>query len=290
MEKNKTALFADLGLLVVAVIWGASFIVIKNALDFLNPIYFTFLRFTLASILMGLIFYKKMMKMNLKDFKAGVIIGVFMFLAFISQTIGLQYTTPGKNAFITASNVVIVPFVYWFISKEKPSKFDIFAAVLCLAGVGVLSLDGSLKMGYGDKLTLICAVFFALHIVSIGKYSKIHDPIVLSVVQFAVVGILSLVTCLVMKIEFAPITPSIVKVVSYMAIVSTIVAFGIQNVAQKYTTSTHAALILSLESVFGALFSILAGIEAFSLKFLIGCIAILFAIITAETRWEFVKK
>lgn len=287
-ENNKT-LMADMALLLVAIIWGGSFIVIKSALDFMDPIYMTFLRFTTSSILMGLIFLKNMRRMDLGDLRAGIIIGIFMFFAFITQTIALNYTTPGKQAFITASNVVMVPFIYWALTKDRPDIFEVFAAVLCFVGIGILSLEGSLKMGLGDRLTLVCAVFFALHIISIGKYSKEHDPIVLSVVQFGVVGILSLITCLIFKVEFKPITMDVAKTIAYMTVVSTIIAFGIQNVAQKYTTSTHAAIILSLESVFGALFSILVGKDVFNIRFIIGCIAIFIAIITAETKWKFIR-
>lgn len=290
MEKEKQGLLADLSLLLVAIIWGSGFIVIKNALDFIDPIYMTFLRFTMASIVMGIIFFKNMRKMKMDDLKAGIIIGIFMFLAFITQTIGLKYTTPGKQAFLTASNVVIVPFLLWFLIGDKPGKFDVIAAILGFAGIGVLSLDDTLTMGYGDRLTLICAVFFALHMISIGKFSKEHDPIVLSVVQFGVVGLLSFIACLVMKIPFKPLDMDIVKSISYMGIVTTIIAFGIQNVAQKYVTSTHAALILSLESVFGALFSILVGIDKMNIQFLIGCIAIFIAIIIAETKLNFIFK
>lgn len=288
MDKKKT-LMADLALLSVAIIWGGSFIIIKSALEFIDPIYMTFLRFTLSAILMGLIFFKNMRQADRSDLRAGVIIGIFMFFAFITQTIGLQYTTPGKQAFITASNVVMVPFIYWALTKNRPDKYEVIAAILCFIGIGVLSLKGSLKMGLGDGLTLICAVFFALHILSIGKYSKEYDPIVLSVIQFAVVGALSLVSCLIFKVEFKPITLDVAKSIGYMSVVSTIVAFGIQNVAQKYTTSTHAAIILSLESVFGAFFSILIGIDSLDSRFIIGCIGIFLAIITAETKWKFLR-
>lgn len=289
-KDNKKTAMADVALLLVAVIWGGSFIVIKSALEFIDPIYMTFLRFTLSSILMGLIFFKNMRKMNASDLRAGTIIGIFMFFAFITQTVGLKYTTPGKQAFITASNVVMVPFIYWALTKNKPDLFEVIAAILCFIGIGILSLEGNLKMGLGDGLTLICAVFFALHIISIGKYSKEHDPIVLSVVQFGVVGILSLITCFIFKVEFKPITVDMAKAIGYMSVVSTIIAFGIQNVAQKYTTSTHAAIILSLESVFGAFFSILVGQDVFNIKFVIGCIAIFIAIITAETKWKFLRE
>lgn len=287
---RKKSLLADLSLLLVAIIWGSGFIVIKNALDFMDPIYMLVLRFTLSSILMAMVFFKRLKTINKEDLKAGTIIGIFLFIAFVTQTVGLQFTTVSKQAFITASNVVMVPFIIWYINKKRPDIFEIIAAILCFIGIGVLSLEGSLIIGLGDGLTLICAVFFACHIVSVGYYSKKHDPIVLTILQFAVAAILSFLTALVLKIEFAPITREIGLSILYMAVFSTILAFGIQNVAQKYTSSTHAAIILSTESVFGSLFSVWLLSEKFTIRLFIGCILIFIAVITAETKWSFLNK
>lgn len=287
MKNIKKNLIADISLFLVAIIWGSGFAVNKNALNYTSPVYILILRFTLSSILMGIIFYKRMLKAKKKDFLAGGIIGIFLFFAFISQTVGLQYTTASKQAFITASNVVMVPFIFWAISKNRPDIYEIVAAILCFIGIGVLSLEGSLSIGLGDGLTFICAIFFAFHIISIGIYSKRHDPIVLSVIQFGVAAILSILVGFVFKVEFAPITREIAVPIFYLAIANTIIAFGIQNVAQRYTTSTHAAIILSLESVFGSLFSILFLKENITFRLLFGCVIIFLSIITAETKWSF---
>lgn len=287
---NKRTLLADLSLLIVAIIWGSGFIVIKNALDYMNPIYMLVLRFTLSSVLMIIIFFKKFKTINKEDIRAGSIIGLFMFSAFIAQTIGLQYTTVSKQAFITASNVVMVPFIVWYFNKRRPDIYEILAAILCFLGISILSLEGSLVMGLGDGLTLICAVFFACHIVSIGYYSKQHDPIKLTIIQFSLSAILSILTALILKVEFVSITRDMGMSILYMAVFSTIIAFGVQNVAQKYTTSTHAAIILSLESVFGSLFSVLLLSEKFTIRLFLGCIIIFIAVITAETKWNFIRK
>ena len=138
---RKKSILADMSLLLVAIIWGSGFIVNKNALDYMDPIYILVLRFTLSSILMGIIFWKRLVKIKLQDLKAGVVIGIFLFLAFLAQTIGLQYTTVSKQAFITASNVVMVPFIYWFVSKKNPDIYEIIAAILCFIGIGILSLE-----------------------------------------------------------------------------------------------------------------------------------------------------
>lgn len=289
MDSKKQALLADLSLLFVAIAWGIGFIVIKNALDFMDPIYMLFLRFTLSSLLMGIIFIKKTKTINIGDLKAGIIIGIILFFAFLSQTVGLQYTTVAKQAFITASNVVIVPFLLWFIIRKKPDIYEIIAAILCFVGIGLISIEGVMKFSKGDILTMICAVFFACHIISVGHYAKKHDPIKLTIIQFGTAAVLSLLACLVFGIEFSPITMDISKAILFMALVSTIFAFGIQNVAQKYTTPSHAAIILSLESVFGAVFSIIFLKDKLTLQLIIGCLIIFVAVITAETKWEFLK-
>ena len=289
MKNMKKSLFADMSLILVAIIWGSGFIIIKNALDYMNPIYLMVLRFTLSSVLMAIIFWKKFKNINTEDLKAGIIIGIFLFLAFLFQTVGLQYTTVSKQAFITASNVVMVPFILWFIIKKTPDIYEIAAAILCFVGIGILSLEGGLVIGLGDGLTLICAVFFALHIIAIGYYSKKHDPILLTIIQFGVAAVFSFLVAFVLKVEFTPITKEIATTMFFLAVVSTILAFGIQNVAQKYTTSTHAAIILSLESVFGSLFSVWLLSERFTFKLFMGCIIIFIAIITAETKWKFLQ-
>lgn len=287
-NKNKS-LIADLSLLLVAIIWGSGFIVIKSALDYMDPIYMLVLRFTLSTVLMAIIFYKRVKSINAADIKAGARIGLFLFLAFLTQTVGLQYTTVSKQAFITASNVVMVPFLVWYLNKKTPDTYDITAAILCFIGIGILSLEGNLAIGLGDGLTLICAVFFACHIISIGLYSNKHDPIILTIIQFGVAAVLSFLAALLFKVEFVPLSKEMSTSILYLSVVSTIIAFGIQNVAQKYTTSTHAAIILSLESVFGSLFSVWLLGEKFTFKLFLGCIIIFAAVITAETKWSFLK-
>lgn len=289
MKNANKNLIADISLFLVAIIWGSGFVANKNVLDLIHPIYLLVLRFSISSVLMGIIFFKRFKKVNKQDLVAGTVIGSFLFLAFVTQTIGLQYTTGSKQAFITASNVVMVPFILWYANKKRPDIYEIIAAVLCFIGIGILSLEGSLSINLGDKLTLICAVFFALHIISIGIHSKNHDPIILSIIQFGVVAILSLLTGLIFKVEFVPMTREISMPILYLAIVNTIIAFGIQNIAQKYTTSTHAAIILSLESVFGSFFSILLLGEKFTIRLFLGCVIIFLAVITAETKWSFLN-
>lgn len=288
MDKKKS-LYADLSLLLVAIIWGSGFVVTKNALDHIGPYYLLALRFTLATILFSLVFFKKIKNANMKDIKSGIIVGAFLFGGFATQTVGLNYTTAGKQAFITATNVVMVPFIYWALSKKKPDNYDILGAVLCFVGIGILSLEGGTTINYGDFLTFICAIFFALHISSVGYFAKDSDALVLTVVQFATAAVLSIICLLIFEPGPVRVHQEAIYPILHLGVLGTLVAFLIQNVAQKYTTSTHTAIILSLESVFGSLLALIFLKEPFTYRFLIGCFSILMAVIISETKLNFLK-
>jgi len=286
---GKKTLYADLSLLLVAVVWGSGFVVTKNALDHVTPYYLLFFRFIISTIILSVIFFNKIRKASIKDIKAGVIIGLFLFAGFAMQTVGLQYTEAGKQAFITATNVVMVPFIYWGISKKRPDKFDLAAAFLCLVGIGILSLNSNLTIGYGDFLTFLCAIMFACHISSTGYFAKESDPYVISIVQLGTAGILSFIFAILFEGTKMNIQTQTLIPILYLSLFSTMFAFLVQTVAQKYTNSTHAAIILSLEAVFGSTFAIIFLKEPFTVRFLIGCMAILISVITSETKWEFLK-
>ncbi|KMT20872.1 DMT family transporter [Clostridium cylindrosporum] len=289
MNIENKSLAADISLLVVAFLWGGGFIATKYALESITPNYINFIRFLMAFVAIALIFHKKIGSIDKSSLKAGAIIGLFLYVGFILQTIGLQYTTAGKQAFLTGTNVVIVPFLYWIVRGKKPDRYNIFAAIIAVVGIGFLSLNENFSINFGDTLTIICALFFAGHIVSIACFATKYDPIVLTIVQFGTVTILSLISSL--MFEPAPkFTSTSTLGILYLGIFSTLICFAIQNVAQKYTLPDHAAIILCLESVFGSLLSTLVLGEEFTFKMIIGSAAIFLAITTAETKWGFLKK
>lgn len=287
---DKKTFRSDIFLLLVAFIWGSGFVATKSGLKHITPLYMLVFRFGISTILMSTIFFKRLKNATAKDFKAGFIIGIFLYLGFAVQTFALQYTTASKQAFITGTNVVMVPFLYWAVSKEKPDTFDIVAAILCFVGIGILSIEKGVKMGFGDGLTLLCALFYAAHIVAIGHFASKHDPILLAVFQIMWTFILSLISALIFESMPGPVTKEMAIPIVYLAVFSTTFAFLIQNIAQKYTTSTKTAIILSMESVFGSLLSFIILKEPFTMKFFVGCLAILLSIITTETKWSFIRK
>lgn len=289
MDKKKV-LLADLSLILVAALWGGGFVAVKDALNNIGPYYLMAMRFSLAAILLGVVFFKKMKTIKKSDLKGGTIVGVFLFLAFAFQTVGLQYTTASKQSFLTAVYVVIVPFLYWGITKKAPGLYNIVSAFLCLFGVGLLTLDGGLSLGIGDSLTLVCAIFFAGHIVSVGHYAQKVDPIILTVLQFVVSAVISLGCAIFLDTPPATMGKEVIFPILYLAVFSTLICYVIQNVAQKYTYSTHAALIMSTEAVFGTILSVLILSDEVGAKLIIGCILIFIAIIISETELKFLRK
>lgn len=289
IEKKKS-LIADLSLLLVAMLWGGGFVVIKDALDSITPFYIMSMRFGLSFILMCIVFWKRVKKINKQEIIGGTVIGIFLFLAFAFQTIGIQYTTAGKQAFLTAIYVVEVPFLYWIFMKKKPDNYSIVAAFLAFFGITMLTMQGTMKINLGDALTLICSLFFAVQIISTGFYAEKLDPIVLTVVQFVVAAILSYICALIFEPKLPNLSNGTIFSIIYLSLFSTLIAFLIQNIAQKYTSSTHAAIILSLESFFGCFFAVIFLGEQLTVKIVIGCIFIFLSIITAETRWSFLRK
>jgi len=286
---KKKSILADMSLLIVAIFWGGGFIAVKDALDSLTPFYIMTMRFGISVIIMIFIFRKKIKLITRNELKIGTLVGLLLFLGFAAQTVGMKYTTAGKNAFLTGTNVVIVPFLYWVISKKKPDCYSLTSAFMCFIGIGMLTLDGGIHIGLGDSLTLLCAVFFAAHIVSVGFFIKKMDAILLIIIQLGIAAVLSTIAALIYEPMPQPLSSNTMFAIGYLAIFSTMIAFFIQNVAQKYTTPTHAAIILCLESVIGSILSVIMLKEIFTSKMILGCLTIFIAIITTETKWNFLK-
>ena len=286
---KKKSILADMSLLLVAIVWGGGFIAVKGALDSISPFYIMAMRFSISVIIMLLVFRKKIKLITKNDLKIGTMIGFLLFLGFAAQTVGMKYTTAGKNAFLTGTNVVIVPFLYWAISKKKPDVYSLISAFLCFIGIGLLTIDGGLHLSLGDSLTLLCAVFFAAHIVSVGFFAKKVDVILLVIVQLGAAATFSIIAAIIYEPMPQSLNSGTIFAIGYLAIFSTMIAFIVQNVAQKYTTSTHTAIILCLESVFGSILSVIMLNEIFTSKMILGCLTIFIAIITTETKWDFLK-
>lgn len=280
-------------LVVATVIWGLSFVVMKDAVDVLEPAYLIGYRFLATAVLLAAVFWRSLRRALASDARRdylvkGLVLGVLNFLAFWVQTIGLDNTTPGKNAFLTATYCVIVPFAWWAIARKRPTAFNLMAAVMAVAGIGMVSLTGSLEelaMGYGDAMTLVCALLFAVHIVFVSKFSAMRDVLALTVIQFAVGGALGVAygACFeTLPPASALADPAFLWNMAYLVVFASCVALVIQNVALAHVPPAQASLFLSLESVFGVLFSVMLYGEQIGLRVVVGFALIFGAILVSE--------
>lgn len=282
----------EIGLILVSIIWGSGFVGTQLALHGgLTPLQLITLRFLIASILINVIFFKEIKaNINKAVIKRGIVLGVFLFLAFAVQTIGLLYTTPSKNAFITAANVVIVPFIGYFVYKRKLDKIGIISSLMTLIGIAILSLEADFSINVGDFLTLICAFAFAFHIFFTSEFASKYSPIVLTSVQFGVAFLLSLVAQIFIGEGKIDAGMSGYLGALYLGVFSTTIAFLVQTICQRKVEGAKTAIILSTEAVFGTLFSIVLLNEPVTIKLVLGSAIIFISIIMSQTKLSFLKQ
>lgn len=290
LSPSLKTVIADISLVFVALFWGIGFVAMKDALDTFPTFWLLTLRFGSAALLMGILFRRRLAAITKEDIRAGAIIGVFLFLGFATQTLGLNYTTPGKQAFLTATYVVIVPFLSWGLRRIFPGALSFFASFICLVGMGMLTLqEGVLSIGKGDTLTLVCAFFFACQLIAIEYFAAKKDPMILTLLQILMVCLLSLPAALFFETWPGFQGGSGLWSIAYTVVFCTIFAFAVQNTAQKFTPSTHTAILLSLESVFGALSGIYFLGEVFTPRMAAGCALIFVAVLLTEAGPSLVR-
>lgn len=280
----------ELLLVLTAIIWGSGFVASAVALEHYTPYQILAGRFLIGAVILSLIFFKKFNKLNKSTLIKGALLGLFLYIAFALQTVGLQFTTPSKNAFLTAVNVVIVPFIGFLLYKRKIDMYELTGAILAVVGIAVLSLKLSSDINVGDVLTLGCAVGFAFHIFYTAKFVKTEDPVVLTIVQMVTAAVIGCIVILFRGETSFSVESEGVMNLLYLGIFSTTIAFLMQTVAQKYITETKAAIILATESFWGMVFSIIILSEIMTGRMIIGAFLILLAILISETKMGFLKK
>jgi len=279
-----------LGLLSAAFLWGVSFVIMKNVLTSIPPFYILAIRFCGAALILLPACAKKLKKIDSTYIKGGALMGASLLLGYVFQTYGLQMTTPGKNAFLTSVYCIIVPFLYWAYIKKRPDKFNAIAALICIVGIGFISLDGDLIIGKGDALTLMCGFFFAVHIIVTARFVDGCDPVALAMLQFAAAGLISLVAALIMESPPLGVTAADVWSMVFLTCISTAGCLLMQVFGQKYTPPSQAAVIMTLESVFGAMSSVMLFSEKLTPQLIIGFILTFAAVVISETKLEFLRK
>ena len=275
-------------LVAAAALWGGSFVVIKDALDVLSPSWLMGIRFVLSGLVMAVLFGRRVRPLlDRSHLVAGVALGVSGGLGYLVQNLGLVDTTPGHNAFLTATYCVMVPFLHWFAARVRPTVANVVAAFLALAGVGALSLGGSdpFALRWGDWMTIGGAFWFAVQIEVMVAVAPGRDVLTMTVVEFFVMGLV----CLAYGVVAQPAPP--LSVVSnadfllqmgYLVLLSSCVCTMFQNVGQAHVLPAQASLLLSLESVFGVAFSVLLYGEPLTAQLMLGFSLVFGAVLLSE--------
>jgi len=270
--------------LTASLIWGSSFFIMKNTVDVFPMYVLLAIRFTIGCGLLCLVFFKRLRNVTKKTIARGAFLGFFLFAAYALQTLGLKETTPGKNAFLTAIYCIVVPFLFWTVTKKRPDIYNCLAGLLCMAGIGLVSLTGDFSIGIGDALTLVGGTVYAVHIVAVAQLSQKEDPVLLTLVQFGAAAVCCWAISLATEKFPAAIPATSWYGLMYLAVFATTGALLMQNVGQKYTHPAAASILLSLESVFGVAFSMIFYGETITPRLAAGFLLIFFSVIVSETK------
>lgn len=289
MERKQKERLADAACLLVAVIWGVGFIASQWAIDAGMPAALIMAgRFSIAALAMLVICLPKLRKIRKQDWIKGGIAGVLLFIGFYTQIIGQARTTVSHCAFLTSTNVLMVPFMVWIFTRKKPPVKTFVLAAVTLAGIAILTLGGGAGGGlnWGDALILLCAVAFALHISYLGIAVKDADPMVITFIQMATAAVISMLMLPVTGVgNLAAVQwGKGIGAVVYLGVLSTCVCYMLQTTAQKYTAQGKAAILLSCEGLFGTILSVVLGFEALTPHLIVGGVVIMSSVILLEVK------
>ncbi|NLW55505.1 MAG: DMT family transporter [Firmicutes bacterium] len=279
---------ANILLLLIALIWGSTFIIVKQSLGILHPMQVIAYRFTLAFILVFLAKYRTVLRHWRTSLFPGIGIGLLLFLGFTTQTFGLKFTSPSTSALITGSNAVLVALFEALFKRKKLSRSSFFGVLTATAGLILITWSGaSFTFGYGDLLTLACAIFFALHINATGQALTRSDPSTITVIQFAFVALAawcSLIPVSGLKVNIPPTTW---YALLYLGIMATGLAFLAQSYAQRDASPIHTAIMLATEPAFATVLSISLGFELMTMRLIIGGLLVITGIIFSSSGESF---
>ncbi len=290
---TKKVLYAELLLVVVTIIWGMGFPITKIAVNMgygANTIMVG--RFLTASIILSIVYYKKLKTINKQILFYGIITGLFLYFGFFFQTLGNVYTTPSKNGFITQLNIVFVPFLYYLFFKKKVDIYNIISVIIAVLGMFLLSFNsgGFNEINIGDFYTFICAIMVAFHVVSASYFQKKYnfDPATFVIINIYTSFVLSLIFMMIFdtlpNITLFDLWPLII-----LGVFNTAFGFLVQSYALKVSLPTRVSLIVALEAVFAVIGSYFIIGEIITIQIAIGGFLIISGILITELK-PFKKK
>lgn len=292
MTNNKKLIFADVGIMFIAISWGLNFSVIKWSLSDITPMYYLSLRFLLSGALIGIIFVKTLKGISKEDIVCGAFSGILLAASFAAQVIGLQYTTPGKAGFLANASVIIIPLLVWIIYKKKPTGSVLVGGGIAFAGLAIISMTEDFTIQFGDALQIICAICFAGQTLVIDRYAERINPIRMAAFQVVVAGLISLAVAMMTESspDLAQSSMPVIVGVSYGVIFCTALSFVIQGYAQRITPPSHVAIILCFEAVFALVFAISFGYEQLTFRSMVGSSMVLVGFIVSQINITFGRK
>ena len=259
---------APWALLFVAAAWGLSFVVMKDAIQRQSVNNFLFTRFALATIVMLLIRPHVIKSFNRDLIKRAGLAGTFLGFGFIFQTLGLERTGAAITGFITGLYVVATPLLAAVFLKERITKFIWLCIFIATIGLALLSIQ-EFSVGFGEMLVLISAIFFALHIIVLSKWSSGNDAYAMTIIQLSVCALMSGIASIPQGYQSPP-DQGVWAVIIFTAVFATAIAFIVQTWSQAHLSATKVAVILTMEVVFAAFFAVLFGNEILTLQVLFG--------------------
>ena len=283
-------LLGDLGILLVALIWGTTNVVIRDALEGITPLWFCGLRFAIAWLTVMLFFGKKAFLLPKDARLKSTLVGMVFICAYLCGAIGLLYTTAGNQSFIISMSVVLVPLSVWIITKKFPGWHVVLSVLLCTAGMVGLMLDVDLSVNLGDLLSFASCVFVTIYILLVQKYVRGADPYALTCWQ-ALGGMLLAVAAAAIFEPFpAAIPPKAWLALIHTGTIGFALTLVIQTVAQKYTNATHVAILLSTSGVFGSVAGVIFIGEPMTFRIFIASAMILAGVMIVEALPALRKK
>jgi drug/metabolite transporter (DMT)-like permease len=286
---SSRSLKAHILLVLMTLIWGSTFVLIKQALVSTSPLLFNAVRMSLAAILLAVFYRKDLLRLTRPAMWAGVSVGFFLFLGYAFQTTGLHLTTPSKSAFLTGVSTVLVPLLLILIWKAHINHWRAAGIVTAFAGLFFMTVPPGREgiadfanVNLGDLLTIACAFWFAFHIILIGRASQRFPFEQIAVLQMATAAVLTTVAVPVLERPHLQLSTTVVAAILVTGILGTAVAFTVQAWAQQFTPATHAALIFTLEPVFAWLTSLIVLNERLGLRAGIGALLILAGVLISE--------
>ena len=266
---------APWALLVVAMAWGWAFVIMKDAIARQSVSNFLFTRFSVAALVM-LIIRPQVVKLFTRELLLrAATAGSFLGAGYIFQTLGLDRTGAAITGFVTGLYIVLTPLFAWLILKEKINRFTWICIGIATIGLGLLSIHG-LTIGFGEILVFCSAIFYALHIIALSRWSSGRDTYAMTVIQLAMCAVLSGLASIPQGYSLPP-DSGVWGVVIFTAVFATVIAFIVQTWAQAHMSPTKVAVILTMEVVFAAIFAIIFGGESLTLQSALGGILVVSA-------------